>query len=87
MVECTPLTVNSAVRWLRGIETRPGCNLKTAVKMAFDNENCNAVYLVSLVETTFFVNCMKILGLIKRITIETNQYLKQMCYMIRNFKI
>ena len=81
MVECTPLTVNSAVRWLRGIETRPGCNLKTAVKMAFDNESCNAVYLVSLVKTTTFGYCMKSLSLIKGFIIETNKYLEQMYYI------
>ena len=53
MVPCTPATVNAASRWLRGIETRAGSDVETAVTMAFDNSECQAVYLVSLLYSQY----------------------------------
>lgn len=48
MVECTPITVNAATRWLRGIESKTGSDMLLALEMAFDEPRCEAVYLVNV---------------------------------------
>ncbi|CAK8693273.1 unnamed protein product [Clavelina lepadiformis] len=47
MVECTPITVNAATRWLRGIESQTGSDMLHALEMAFDEPRCEAVYLLT----------------------------------------
>ena len=49
MVECTPITVNAATRWLRGIGSQTGSDMQYALEMAFDEPRCDAVYLASFV--------------------------------------
>jgi len=48
MVECTPITVNAATRWLRGIESQTGSDMLQALEMAFDEPRCEAVYMVNI---------------------------------------
>ena len=54
MIECTPITVNAATRWLRGIESQTGSDMLQALEMAFDEPRCEAVYLVNNLVYTLF---------------------------------
>jgi len=74
MVECTPVTVNAATRWLRGIETQSGSDALTALEMAFDEPRCDAVYLacnIFYIRVTVFVY-FALYSIMKRFCYETS---------------
>ncbi|MGH0162424.1 UNVERIFIED_CONTAM: hypothetical protein FKN15_055394 [Acipenser sinensis] len=47
MVTCSPDTVYGAMGWIRSLEVKPGRDLLNALRAAFDDPACQAVYLVT----------------------------------------
>ncbi|XP_041074953.1 uncharacterized protein C11orf16 homolog [Polyodon spathula] len=47
MVTCSPDTVYGAMGWIRSLEVKPGRDLLNALRAAFDDPTCQAVYMVT----------------------------------------